>query len=199
MRRHLLGAALLLLGLGCDRLVHGGKPPVYAPWEEGLTLSFMDPSRPGLPNLQVRVDRCRGEGNASTVATTYTTLETQLSATFFLRDGGTALVREGQPSRVILPDGFPERVSRWEDEDHRLNQVIGRTLVHLDGVSLPNPQTLGVWVESRGQDGTGPARRTLLVPDFGEVQAFEFRQGRWVEVNRLASWTFTDQPGREMP
>lgn len=169
------------------------------PWEEGLTLSFMDPSRPGLPSLQVRVDRCRGEGDASTVTQTYTTLENQVEATFRIRDGGTALVREGQPARIILPEGFPDRVSRWEDEDHRLNQVVGRTLVHLDGVSLPDPQALGVWVESRTLDGTGTVRRTLLVPNFGEVQALNLQGGRWVEVNRLASWTFTDQPGREMP
>jgi hypothetical protein len=196
MRKVLLGAALLALGLGpgCDRLVRPEAPAVYTPWEEGLTLAFRDPSRPGIPSLQVRVAHYRAEGAGAEVTHTYTTFSGQVEVQFKIGDGGVSLAMPGGPPLRILPAGFPDRVNRWVGEDGRLFQVIGRSRANLPGLRLPDPDALGVWVESWRADGTGLRRRTLLVPNFGEVQALNLEDGHWVEVNRLVGWHFTDVP-----
>jgi hypothetical protein len=51
---------------------------------------------------------------------------------------------------------------------------------------------VGVWVEA--QPARGPLRRTLYLPDLGEVESLELRDGAWIAVNRLVGRGFTDLP-----
>lgn len=197
MKRAVLGAVLALLGTGCDRIVHGGRPAVYAAWQEGMTLSFVDPSQPAIPSLQVRVSRYRNDAAGALVTHTYGNLSGQMEATFRLKGGGIFTASDGQAASAILPEGFPDRVSQWMGADHRFNRVIGRSRVDLPGVRLADPDAVGVWVETFDAGGSGPVRRTLLVPDYGEVLALNLREGRWVEVNRLKAWQYTDLPVTE--
>jgi len=189
--------ALLALALspGCDRVLMPASHPVYAAWEEGLTLGYEDPSlEPGLraqKRQQVRVKESRPLGAALAVTKTFTSLTGQFDAQVLQKDGGVAL----QPGGLtLLPEGFPERVPRWEARGS-FHWVVGRASAQLPGVRLPDPDAVGIWVESIAMDGSGGRTRTFYLPDIGEAETLTWIQGRWVVTNRLSSRGFTDVPG----
>lgn len=197
MRLGPAAGALLALALcpGCDRALMPAAHPVYAAWEEGLTLGYEDPSlEPSLraqKRQQVRVKESRPQGSALAVTKTFTSLNGQFEAQVLQKDGGVTLQPGGL---VLLPEGFPERVPRWEARGS-FHWVVGRASAELPGVRLPDPGAVGVWVESVALD-SGARVRTFYLPDIGEAETLTWIQGRWVVTNRLASRGFTDVPGK---
>ena len=195
MRRFLavLPPLVLLATLACQPTA---PRPIFGPWEEGLTLAFEDPTLPAAEQrshrLQVRVAKSRlAPGEPGLVQLDFATAQGQFPMQVRYRNGGVALVAEdgkilGQP----LPEGFPA-TSAWEDHGTR-SRVIGRA--SWDGAALLPPGTdpVGYWVES--SPATGPRRHTLYLPDLGEVESREERDGAWVTVNRLVARGFTDIP-----
>ncbi len=195
MSRWSLGAALLVLvaGSGCDRLLLPAEPSVYSAREEGLTLVYEDPRSQA--RLQVRVKEVKPEGSGTRVTQTYSTLTGQMDAKFLLEDGGLLLQAGGPAGLRLLPEGFPDRVSRWEARDS-FHWVVGRAAADLPGVRLADPAGAeGVWVESARLDGTGVRERTFYLPGIGEAETRVWLDGRWVVINRLVSRGFTDLPG----
>jgi len=195
MNRWSLGAALLALAAvsGCDRLLMPPERPVYFAQEEGLTLSYEDPGSHA--RLQVRVKEARPEGAGLRVIQTYSSLSGQFDARFLQRDGGLVLQAGGPAGLELLPEGFPDRVSRWEARGS-FHWVVGRAAADLPGVRLADPAGAeGVWVESSRVDGTGPRERTFYLPGIGEAETRSWIGGRWVVINRLVARGFTDLPG----
>jgi len=196
MRRLLAAAvpvAALVASLGCDSMVRPETRAVYGPWEEGLTLVYENPSRPE-SRLQERVKTSLLSGEGRTVVETYTTLAGAMELTFRQERGRVSFKVDGGREIEMLPEGFPDRVSTWESRGY-VNHIVGRSRVDLPGVKLPDPEVVGIWVESEPVAGPPDQRtRTLLVPDLGEVLTMTWKDGRWVTVNRLAAQGFTDPP-----
>ena len=188
-----LALGILLLAAGCDRMIMPQQDAVYAPREAGLTLVYQNPSAPERGRLQVRVKHTEETSVGLEVVETFTTLTGQSEATFRQKEGLVALKVDGTNEINLLPEGFPDRVSRWEERGF-MNFVVGRSQVDLPGVKLPDPDAVGVWVESVPPSPGGVRRRTLLVPNYGEVETLNWKNGRWVIVNILVSQGFTDPP-----
>lgn len=189
----LLVPATLLLVWACRPQA---AAPVYGPWEEGLTLAFEDPSQPqprrSEDRLQVRVARSSmAPGTPRLVRLDVSSLRGHMVLDVRHQDGGIALV--GEDGRVLaqsLPPGFPATAA-WEDRGTRF-RVVGRGA--WEGASLlpATSDPVGIWVEA--QPARGPRRRTLYLPNLGEVEAQEERDGAWVTVNRLVARGFVDLP-----
>jgi hypothetical protein len=190
--------ALLALSLACQPR---GASPVYGPWEEGLTLAFEDPSQPqpqrSADRLQVRVSRSSmAPGAPRLVQLDLTNLRGQISLLVRHQDGGIALL--GDDGRVVaqtLPPGFPATTA-WEDRGVQF-RVVGRA--KWEGAKLlpATSDPVGVWVEARPLQG--PRRRTLYLPNLGEVEAQEEHGDGWVTVNRLVARGFVDLPPAPLP
>jgi hypothetical protein len=195
-----LGAALLALAsASCDRVLLPNRQPVYAAWEEGLTLGFEDPSMEPGPRLQnrqqVRVKESKASGAGLAVTKTFTSMSGQWETHVLQKNGGVLLQTDRPGSILLLPEGFPDRVGRWETRGS-FNWVVGRAAVSLPGVRTEDPGGLvGVWVESVGLD-SGVRTRTLYLPNIGEAQTMTWTQGRWVTTNLLVTRGFTDVPGK---
>jgi len=193
-----LGALLLLLACtGCDRLWYQAPRRIYAPWEEGLTLSYEDPSLPAAQRLaqrqQVRVKESRPVLGGLAITKTYTTLAGQWEGKVLEQEGGVQ-IQTGFGSIQLLPEGFPDRVGRWVARG-TFNRVVGRAVADLPGVLLPDPaRAVGVWVETTPLDRPGQRIRTFYLPDIGEAQTLTWRDGRWVTINLLVARGFTDVP-----
>ena len=194
MKLALPGAALLLLVLvpGCDRVWAPPAPAVYAPWEEGLTLGFEAPG--SRQRLSVRVKEAKPAAGLA-VTETFSSAGGILEAHLLQKAGGVLLDPDG--GRIqLLPEGFPDRVDRWESR-RSYNWVVGRATADLPGVVFGDPSArVGVWVESVLLDGTGRRSRTFYLPDIGEAetQAWDPGSGRWAITNRLVTRGFTDVP-----
>ncbi len=188
-----LAPAALLLLLACQPRV---AAPIYSPWEEGLTLTFENPSQPqpqrAEERVQVRVARSSiSPGAPHLVQLDMTSTRGQRSLLLRHQDGGIELVDEsGQVLATPFPAHFPN-LAPWLDHSTEV-QVIGRA--RWEGAALlpPTSEAIGVWVEARPPQG--PRRRALYLPDLGEVEALEERNGGWVSVNRLVARGFTDLP-----
>ncbi|BDU77525.1 hypothetical protein [Mesoterricola sediminis] len=188
----LLAAGLLLAAaVGCDRAARGERVRPFAPWEAGRTLVYRDPADASGNRLQVRVARTEDRPDGLRVTETFSTLSGQAQSMLRLKDGGAWLVLDASEARV-LPAGFPDKVTEWTDRG-LVNRVVGRGRPDLPGVTLPDPDAVGVWVESSPVQGEGFRRRTLLLPDLGEVQTLTWRNGRWETTNILISQGFTDE------
>ena len=193
----LVPAALLLL-LACQPQV---APPIYGPWEEGLTLTFEDPSKPqperSESRLQVRVARATLNPGAPTqVQLTVANTRGQAKMTFRYQDGGVAVIDEaGQVLAQPLPVGSAN-FTQWVDHGIQF-RVLGRAA--WDGAALlpATSDPVGLWVESRPPQG--PLQRTLFLPNLGEVESRVERNGTWVVVNRLVARGFTDAPTPKRP
>lgn len=190
--KRLAPAALLML-LACQPRV---AEPIYGAWEEGLTLTFEDPSLPqpqrSAERTQVRVAKASlTPGKPILALLTVTNTHGQLSLPFRYEKSGVALLNEqGQVSAEPLPVDFANRPS-WMDQGVEY-QALGRAA--WDGAALL-PETsdpIGLWIESRSPQGG--RRRTLLLPNVGEVETRVYRDGTWVTVNRLVARGFTDLP-----
>lgn len=197
MRRLLAPAALLLLLPGC-RLKRMEAPPVYAPWEEGRTLGFEDPSLPDVgarraSRYQLRVAQgLMDPTRAGLVKLSQSTLAQEpYTYTLRLEAGGVELLGEdGQTAAWVLPKGFPEAQAGWRDSKR------GLTFTVLGPAAWDNPagvkgvtDPIGIWVEA-----VGPAlrRRTLFLRGLGEVETQIWRDGNWIPVNRLVDMGFLD-------
>ena len=195
MNLALPGAALLLLVLvpGCDRVLAPPVPAVYAAWEEGLTLGFEAPG--SRQRLSVRVQEARPSAAGLAVTETFSTTGGVWEARLLQKNGGVLLDPDG--GRIpLLPEGFPDRVTRWSS-GHSYSWVVGRALADLPGVTFGDPSAqIGVWVETFRPEGGGRRSRTLFLPDIGEAETRDWDPGagRWVTTNRLVTRGFTDAP-----
>jgi hypothetical protein len=196
MRLAPTAAAMLALACspGCDRALMPVEHLVYAGWEEGLTLGYEDPTLPPAQRLgkrqQVRVKAVGAAGTALAVTRTFSSLTGQMDLQFLQRNGGVALAS----GAVLLPEGFPDRVERWEAHGV-YNWVVGRAEADLPGVRLPETSRVGVWVESVALD-SGARVRTLFLPDIGEAETLTWSRGRWNATNRLVTRGFTEVPAK---
>jgi hypothetical protein len=185
--------AVLLLALACQPRA---AAPVYGPWEEGLTLVFEDPSLPepqrSANRLQVRVARSAIQpGPPGLVQLDLANTRGQMSLLLKHQDGGIALVEEsGRVLAQSLPAGFPGTAA-WTDRGTEF-RVVGRAAWEGASILPATSDPVGVWVE--GRPAQGPRRRTLYLPNLGEVESREERAGTWVTVNRLVARGFTDLP-----
>jgi hypothetical protein len=200
MKGALAGAALALLVLaaGCDRLVTPRRPMAQSAWEEGLTLAYEDPSL--APELrlerrqQVRVQASQPTADGLQVTKTFTTVAGQWEIRTLEKDGGVRFLTGSQGAVELLPEGFPDRVDRWESRG-LYHWVVGRAVADLPGVRLPDLEhATGVWVESAPLDGPGVRTRTLYLPELGEAETRTWTGGRWVTTNILVARGFTDLP-----
>lgn len=201
-----LAAAVLLLASGCRP---GGAPRIYAPWETGLTLAYEDPRLPAeqrmAKRIQLRVSRAdRAPEGHLLVEHTLTTLQGQGFVQSLLKNGGIfRLDPSGKGAYLALPEGFPERMDRWQVVDdqglYRRMTFLGRAVASLPGIKLPETSdAVGLWLESEWIEKDGRIRRlrSLLLQDLGEVETWilEDDSRRWVCVNRLVARGFTDLP-----
>jgi hypothetical protein len=193
--------SIVVVLTGCDRQV---PPAIYAPHEVGLTLAYEDPQLPSHlrreQRRQVRVNRATPAPTGSLrVECAVSTLRGEESGTFLLEDG--AVIQESPASPLLgdlLPKGFPDRNQAWSALGRRY-KVLGRAMAVGLEVRLPEGfNRLGVWVESAPEEGGDPTTRTFFLPDLGRVETQEFRNGRWVCVNKLVDRGFTDAPYRRI-
>jgi hypothetical protein len=204
MRLHpvFLAPATLLLCLACQpRPAAPVAAPVYGAWEEGHTLTFEDPSLPqpqrAEERIQVRVTRSAiAPGAPRLVQLDLTSAKGRKTLVLMHQDGGIALLGEdSQVAATLLPKHFPETTA-WVDHgtDYR---VIGRA--RWEGAALlpATSDPIGVWVEASSFQGL--RRRTLYLPNLGEVEAQVERAGAWVTVHRLVAQGFTDLPTTKRP
>ena len=188
-----LAPAALLLLLACQPRT---APPIYSPWEEGLTLTFENPSQPqpqrAEERVQVRVARSTmAPGSPGLVQLDMTSTRGRRSLLLRHKDGGIELVSEsGQVLATPFPTRFPD-LAPWLDHGTEV-QVLGRARWEGAAMLPSTSNAIGVWVEARPPQE--PRRRTLYLPDLGEVEAIEERNGGWVVVNRLVAHGFTDLP-----
>lgn len=188
-----MAPAVLLMALACQPRV---ATPVYGPWEEGLTLAFEDPSQPqpqrSADRLQVRVARSSmNPGAPGVIQLDVASARGQMSLLVRHHEGGIALV--GEDGRVLaqsLPAGFPT-IAEWVERGTEF-RVVGRAAWEGAAILPATSDPIGVWVEAR--PAHGPRRRTLYLPNLGEVESREERDGTWVLVNRLVARGFTDLP-----
>ena len=193
-----LAAPAVLLALACQPRM---AAPVYGPWEEGLTLAFEDPSVPqpqrSADRLQIRVARSSmAPGSPRVVRLELATLRGQMSMLVRHQDGGIALLDDsGKVVAQTLPPGFPS-IPSWEDRGTRFF-VVGRAVWEGAALLPATSDPVGVWVEARPPQG--PCRRTLYLPNLGEVESQEERGGSWITVNRLVARGFVDLPSSPLP
>jgi hypothetical protein len=193
MSMFLLAPAVLLLGLACQPRA---ATPVFLPWEEGLTLTFEDPSLPQPQRwearLQVRVAHSEvAPGAPGLIQLDMTSIHGQMIVLARPHDGGIDLIADdGRVYAQALAPGFPATTA-WVVSGTEF-RVLGRAA--WDGAALlpPTSDPIGYWVEVRPPQG--PRRRFLYLPDLGEVESREERNGAWVVVNRLVARGFTDLP-----
>lgn len=189
--------AVLLAGLACQPRV--ATPVVYGPWVEGLTLAFADPSQSQRleDRMQVRVAHSTmAPSGPGLVKLDVSSSRSHLTVLVRHHDGGLDLVEEsGRVLARLLPANFPG-TPRWVDRGTEFT-VVGRAL--WDGAALlpATSDPVGIWVEAKPQQGS--KRRTLYLPNLGEVETREERNGSWVVVNRLVSYGFTDPPAYKRP
>jgi len=201
MRRilNLVVPVVLLAGLACQP--QSATPVVFGPWEEGLTLAYEDPSQPqprrSENRLQVRVAHSTmGPGAPGLVQLDLTTTRGQGSVLVRHQDGGIDLVEEsGRILARLLPAHFPD-LSHWVEQDAEF-RVIGRATWEGAALLPTTSDPVGVWVETRSPQGL--RRRNLYLPNLGEVESREERDGSWVVVNRLVARRFTDLPAIKRP
>jgi hypothetical protein len=195
--RLLLVPAALLLCLACQPRPAAA---VYGPWEEGLTLTFEDPSLPQPrrteERIQLRVTRSAiAPGSPRLVQLDLTSTKGRKTLVLKHQDGGITLLGEdGRVTATLLPVNFPE-AAPWVDHGIQF-RVIGRARWEGTAILPDTADPIGVWVEASGQ---GPRRRTLYLPNLGEVEAQVERAGAWVTVNRLVAQGFTDLPSTKRP
>jgi hypothetical protein len=194
----LLAPATLLLGLACQP-----RPaaPVYGAWEEGFTMTFEDPSLPqpqrANERIQVRVTRSAiAPGSPRLVQLDLTSSRGQKSLLLKHQEGGITLLGvDGRVTATLLPVQFPA-AAPWMDHGTEF-RVVGRAKWEGAAILPATADPIGVWVEASAPQS--PRRRTLYLPNLGEVEAQEERAGVWVTVNRLVAQGYTDLPITRRP
>lgn len=194
----ILLSVALLFSVACDRTLSRIRKTVFVPWEEGLTLIYEDPTLPAAERaqtrLQARVAASRETPQGRRVTLVYTTLKGEHAFEFLSKEGGWAMVEGDTPLFRMLPEGFPERVDRWEDRARGMTfQVIGRARLPESDLELPaDCDRVGIWVELEPQKG--PRRRIFFLPGIGEAKSQVLQNGHWTTNNQLVSRGFTDPP-----
>ncbi len=190
-------AGLLLLA-GCDRSFTQARKTVYVPHETGLTLIYEDMTLPPAQRFQQRLQR-RVSAEKETpagrrISITYTTFTANQTFDFVSKDGGWAMLQGDTPVFTLLPEGFPDRVDRWEDPTRGWSfEVIGRGALQNSSLDLPDDfDRVGVWVEMRSRGGT--RQRIFYLPGIGEAESRVLKGGQWVLDHQLVSRGFTDAP-----
>ncbi|MBP1770929.1 MAG: hypothetical protein H6P99_92 [Holophagaceae bacterium] len=193
--RVLACAAVAILGLAAGCQPKAARA-LFGPWEEGLTLAFEDPSLPqpqrSADRLQLRVAHATlNPGTDPLIQLDLASARGQMSVLLRHQNGGIALVAEdGRVLSQTLPQGFPNTPS-WTDRGTEF-RIVGRATWEGAAILPATADPVGIWVEARPQ--SGPRRRTLYLPNLGEVESHEERDGAWVPVNRLVARGFTDIP-----
>lgn len=193
----LLACLPLLTLTACRWVAPEPREKVYAAHEAGLTLQYENPLTVSgdrfSDRMQVRVATSKVGSQGRAVRVVYTSRQGEISAVYLQKDGGVYLSQDGvTPGILIYPPGFPDRVTHWEVRGSHF-KVLGRAGFDPKGLNLPDTSdTVGVWVESESPQGV--RQRTFLLPDIGEVETLEWRDGTWICVNRLVSRGFTDAP-----
>ncbi|MCE1228655.1 MAG: hypothetical protein LWX11_04095 [Firmicutes bacterium] len=196
-------AALPVLFVGCRWGQPLQTPAAYLPTQAGLTLIYENPQLEGAQRfserLQVRVAEVTEVNAGRVVRQTFTTLRGEFPASFIEKDGGLWLSQDGQtPLLMVRPEGFPDKVTFWTARNGVTFRVVGRAAVELHGLKLMSGMNpVGVWLESASGDGRRV--RTFLLPELGEVETLEWRDGAWISVNRLVSVGFTEAAPRREP
>ena len=200
MKRIGIAAALFASGLACERT---DPNQLFAPAEAGLTLAYENPSLPQprrtQERLQVRIAKIEQDDKKWLVTKTFTTFGGQMDVLFAYENGGVSLMRDAKTiALVVLPAHFPN-VKPWEERGRR-NRVEGRAAMPETALKLPDTTSrIGVWVASEAVDGKGPKRRSFFLPRLGEIETQELQAGKWVTVNQLFSYGFSDLPFTKHP
>lgn len=199
-----LVAAILLLAAACRTMPADRDRLVYAPHEEGLTLAYENPSLEGNARvesrLQVRVEAAQPSPDGSSVVgeIRHTRLQGEDRFAFEARYGGLRVMDAQKRAAMVLPEGFPDRVSSWV-EGGVASRVLGRGTSPLFDKFLPkDAPKVGVWIESAPLKGEGPRTRMFLLPHVGSAEVLEWKEGRWTASMRLVGWGFTDAPARNL-
>lgn len=195
MRLLPLALALLTLTAGCRP--KPGEAETFEAWEAGRTLVFENPSGPAgagpAGRLQKQVLRTTEAGGSRRVETSYTSLQGRQTLQLVLKGGGVSLADSQGRALVLLPEGFPDRATAWQGPTHRL-RVLGRARWGQERPQLPPTASgEGVWVEGEPLHA-GTRIRVFYLPDFGEVERREWRDGRWVTINLMVGHSFQEVP-----
>ena len=199
-----LAAAALAAAFGCRPA--SGRGEVFAAWEEGRTLIFEDPTLPDAPparlrsqqRLQKQVVRTSESPAGRLVETDFTTFQGRQSFTLQLTGGGVSLLDGQGRALPLLPEGFPESATAWTIPGYRM-QVLGRAYWGRQAPAFPaNRPPEGVWVEGESLHG-GARIRLFYLPDFGEVEKRELRDGKWVTTSLMVGWSFQEVPRPAAP
>ncbi len=191
-------SALLVGSVACDRTLAQARRTVYVPWEAGLTLISEDPTLPPGARFQERMQRrvsaSKDTPEGRRVTLTYSTLRSNNTFEFLSRDGGWVGMEGDRQTFRLLPEGFPDRVDRWEDKARGTTfRVLGRAALQNPDLKLPEDyDRIGVWVEMVSKNGL--KNRIFFLPGIGQAEHQVFQGGRWIVVDRLVSRGFTDLP-----
>lgn len=180
------------------------EPAVYAPYEEGLTLVFEDPSQPTpaareASRYTLRVEKGLVDPTkAGEILLSQSTLQGRYTYRLHAEAGGLALMGEdGKLVAWVLPVGFPDRVNAWSDAKRGITaHFLGRAVWDGEAIRTAAQQHLvdaaGLWVETLAPGDQ--RRRSLYLKGLGEVESQEWRKDHWETVNRLVGRRFTDLP-----
>lgn len=192
-------ALVLLAGSGCRPTPETAE--VFEAWEEGRTLIFENPTLPDGPpartrfheRFQKQVVRRVDEDGGRRIETVFSTFKGRQTINVYLKDGGVSLLDPQGRQLLVLPKGFPERTATWQVPGYRM-RVLGRARWEREQPAFPATRPPeGVWVE--GEPLQGDARiRVFYLPDFGEVEKREWRDGTWVTTNLMVGWNFQEIP-----
>ena len=195
MHKIIVGISIvILILLGCSHQKHTScQQPIYAAWENGLTLSFesIDPFKHGYhinSRHTTRVSKSLQTQSGLFVIKTFCSPVEYKKIKMICHNGGVLIQNNNSLDQtVLLPDGFPNKVSRWQSNG-LFNRVIGRAVVSLSGNNIE-----GIWVESIPIN-SGCRIRTLYVHNIGEFQTiiWDANKNSWLPIMRLSDRTFTD-------
>lgn len=194
---------------------------IYAPHEAGLTLIFENPSLPenkrAEERIQTRVDSCKESPEGTLIQLRVSSLKGEYLEHWRIqghgqsgKDGvaekspkpGALIYLLGDPAKgetrafEVLPGGFPDSVQAWQSGDLHF-RFLGRAKADFPALKLAPGADMGLWVEVESPQKQ--RQRLFFLPNVGEVQRQIFKDGNWVDVNRLVSRGFTDGPAQNQP
>lgn len=188
---------------------------LYAPHEAGLTLIFENPSLPERKRaderIQTRVEFSKETPEGTLIQLKVSSLKGEIFEHWRIqgheqgnKEGadkapkpGALVYLLGDPAKgatqafEVLPGGFPDTVQTWQSGDVRF-RFLGRAKADFPFLKLGPGADMGLWVEVESPQKE--RQRLFFLPNLGEVKRQVFKDGKWLEVNRLVSRGFTDGP-----